>query len=349
MTSKERVRAALSHKKTDRVPAAFEAVGLVQKKLLKHFNFDNMEQLYKKFDIDIRYADPIYIGPPLERTTDEKGQLVTENLWGFMQTHHVTEVDNYVTTTYFPLDGVESLEDLAKYTFPNPDWFDYSNITKVCEKFPDKAIVIGHPGPFQMVTNLMPMEQFFILMVEDPEVAKAILDGMVNFELEFYKRCFEAGQGKVDILRPHDDYGTQISLLFSLDMWKEFFMENTKKLVELTHEYNAFYMQHSCGAVAEIIPELIKCKVDVLEPVQKVVGLEPEILAEKYTGKIAFHGGVDTQWLLPTGTPDQVKAETEKIISTLSKNGGYILMASQSFETDVPIENIEAVYSAKRN
>ncbi len=171
---------------------------------------------------------------------------------------------------------------------------------------------------------------------------------MVNFELEFYRRCFEAGNGMVDILRPHDDYGTQISLLFSADMWQEYFMENTKKLVNLAHEYGAYYMQHSCGAVADIIPYLIECKVDVLEPIQKVVGLEIPSLCERFKGRIGFHGGVDTQWLLPTGSPTEVLAETENIINTLGKDGGYILMASQSFESDVPIANIEAIYTANR-
>ncbi len=348
MTSKERVRAAMQRKETDRVPAAFQSVGAVKDKLMEHYGFTDIEQLYQKYNIDIRYADPKYIGPPLERTTDAEGRTVTESYWGFKNTVHTTDVDSYSMTTYFPLDNVETMEDLAAYTFPDPDWFDYSTITKACEKHPDKAIVIGHPGPFQLVTNLIPMDKFFMLMIDAPEVAQAILDGMNKFEMEHYRRCFEAGAGKVDILRTHDDYGTQISLLFSMDMWREFFKENTKKLVELSHEYGAFFMQHSCGAVGSIIPELIDCGVDALEPVQKVAGLEIDALSEKYGGKITFHGGVDTQWLLPGGTAEEVKKETEYIIETLGKHNGYVLMASQSFETDVPVANIEAVYSAKR-
>lgn len=87
----------------------------------------------------------------------------------------------------------------------------------------------------------MNMEEFFVLMLEEPEVAKYILDKMVAFELEYYKRIFEAAEGRIDILRPHDDYGTQLSLLFSVDMWREFFEENTKKLVDLAHQYDVFY------------------------------------------------------------------------------------------------------------
>ena len=118
--------------------------------------------------------------------------------------------------------------------------------------------------------------------------------------------------------------------------------------MELAHRYGAFYQQHSCGAVGPIIPELIECGVDSLEPLQKVVGLEPETLAGKYAGRIAFHGGVDTQSVLPYGTPQQVREETEKYMRLLGEKGGYILMASQAFEGDVPVENIEALYSVRR-
>lgn len=118
--------------------------------------------------------------------------------------------------------------------------------------------------------------------------------------------------------------------------------------MDLAHRYGAFYQQHSCGAVGPIIPELIECGVDALEPLQKVEGLEPETLKRKFENRITFHGGIDTQHLLPRGTAEEVAAETKKYMKILGKGGGYILMASQAFEGDVPIENIEAVYGVKR-
>ncbi len=348
MTSKERVRATYMHQPVDRVPAAYEGVGNVTNNLLKHYGFTTRDQLFEKFEIDIVTAGPKYIGPELKKYVDKDGKTVHTTFWGYEETFHSMGTDTYATTSYFPLKGAETLEDLEKYTFPNPDWFDYSAVTKVCEEYPDKAIIIGHEGPFQIVTYLMEMDEFFMLMLDEPEVARKILEGINAFELEYYKRIFEAGNGKIDILRTHDDYGTQISLLFSMDIWREFYKENTKKLVDLAHSYNAFFQQHSCGAVGPIIPELIDCGVDALEPIQKVKGLEVETLAELYDGKITFHGGVDTQQILPTGTVEEVKLETEKFIQTLGKNGGYVLMASQGFEGDVPLENIEAVYSVSR-
>ncbi len=349
MTSRERVRAAITHQNPDRIPAAFEAVDSVRKRLLAHYGFTSYDQLIEKFGIDIVPVTPRYIGPPLKEYRNEKGQLVRQSYWGYEETLYETAIDTYGITSYYPFHGAETVEDIDRLPFPDPDWFDYSSIKEQCDKYPDKAIITGHEGPFQIVTFLMEMDEFFMLMVDEPEAAKRLLERMVDFELEYYKRILEAGEGRIDIIRPHDDYGTQISLLFSVDMWKEFFMENTKKLTALAHKYGAFYQQHSCGAVRPIIPYLIDCNVDVLEPLQKVEGLDPDSLQAEFGGKITFHGGIDTQDILPHGTPEQVSAETAHYMHTLHQNGGYILMASQCFEGDVPIENIEAVYQVDRS
>jgi len=195
----------------------------------------------------------------------------------------------------------------------------------------------------------MSMEVLFEKMILEPDVAHALYDRFVQFELEYYERIFIAADGRADILRPHDDYGTQISTLFSVPMWKEYFEGNTRKLVDLAHKYGAFYQQHSCGAVRSIIPCLVDCGVDILEPLQKVAGMEIEGLKRDFGDKLAFHGGIDTQTVLPCCTAAEVKREAEHYIEVLGRDGGYILMASQWFESDVPVENIDAIYNAKRD
>ena len=154
------------------------------------------------------------------------------------------------------------------------------------------------------------------------------------------------GADRIDILRCCDDYGTQRGMLFNPAMWDDFFAENTRRFTELAHRHNCFYMQHSCGAIRSIIPNLIACGVDVIEPLQKVPGLEVDGLKRDFGDVLAFQGGVDTQGVLPLGTADEVRAETTRIIRALHRNGGYILAPSQDFEGDVPVENILAMYEA---
>ena len=347
MTAKERVRTAIEHRTPDRTPANFEAIGVIQDALMKRYGFSDREQLYRKFEIDIRSVSPTYIGPPLRQYTDEEGRRVSQSYWGFYTRYYWTGKEFHGMQDEHPLDACETVEDLARYPWPQADWFDYESVKRQCDRHRGYAIIMGHEGPFQHATALRSMDKLMMDMALNPDFAHALFDRMVAFELEYYERIFEAADGQIDILRPHDDYGTQISTLFSVPMWEDYFAENTRKLASLAHRYGAFYQQHSCGAVRPIIPSLIRCGVDILEPVQKVRGLEPESLKAEFGDRLCFHGGVDTQGVLPFGSAEEVRRETRHLIDVLGAGGGYILMASQSFEPDVPIENIEALYSQR--
>lgn len=346
MNSKERVRKAVMHQQPDRVPTNLECVPFVMNNLFKHNAFCNCEQIYQKFDIDIRSIEATYIGPEL-KVVKENGYEIKDNFLGFKTKLHWTGRDYNEVTCEYPFDTMETVEEINNFRWPSADWFDYESIKYQCDKHKGKAIIVGHEGPFQVATFLRSMEKLFMDMILNPEFAHRIFDRLVEFELEYYERILIAGDGQIDILRPHDDYGTQISLLFSMDMWRDYFEENTRKLVKLAHKYGAFYQQHSCGAVRPIIPALIDCGVDILEPLQKVKGLEPEGLKKEFGDKIAFHGGIDTQTILPFGTPKEVAKETRHYIDTLNINGGYILASNQWFEGDVPMENIEALYNSR--
>ncbi len=245
----------------------------------------------------------------------------------------------------FPWDFAEKAEDIINLDWLRPDQFDYESFKREVDSYQGKAVGIGGPGMYQYSTFMRSAEKLYMDMALNPDLAKAVFNKFVDFELEYYERQFIAADGQIDILLCNDDYGTQISMLFSVPMWREFFKENTKKMADLAHKYGAYYMQHSCGAIRPIIPELIDCGVDLLDPIQKVEGLDPESLQRDFGGKITFHGGIDTQWLLPGGTPEEVAAESRRFIDVLGQNGGYILAPSQGLQNDVPVENVEALYS----
>jgi len=352
MTSKERIRCAVSHETPDCLPKDFLATGVVMEMLQKHLGLRNAEDVYRYMGCDVRTMDVLsfYNGKTLQRTTLDTGEIMEKTLWGYERKQFFTGQDWNLVTTRFALDDDEDINDaLDKYTFPNPDDFDYSQVEIFCDQYPDKAIMFGHAGAYQMAaSNLRKTDLLFMDMATDPDGCHRLFDGMVKFLLEHYKRVLEAGKGKIDILRIHDDYGTQISTLFSKGMWREFFKSNLKKFVDLAHHYNAFLMQHSCGAIRTFIPDLIACGVDILDPVQKVAGLEPEGLKAEFGEAITFHGGIDTQFLLPNCRPDEVAAECRRYIEALHINGGYVFTSSQHLMADVPVENILAMYNAAK-
>jgi uroporphyrinogen decarboxylase len=338
----------VEHKQPDRIPANFEAVSYVLDNIVKSHHLSDYEDIYELYEIDIRSCSPDYSGRKLEQYA-ENGRMISESVYGckMVQSENARGEVHRVVYEY-PFGEDTTVEDILSYRWIDPDWFDYESVKRKCDKHKNKALIMGHEGPFQLSTFLMNMEVLFEKMILEPEVAHALYDRFVQFELEYYERILIAGDGQIDLLRPHDDYGTQKSLLFSVPMWEDYFAENTKKLTALAHKYGAYYQQHSCGAIRKIIPSLVQCNVDVLEPLQKVAGMEIEDLKREFGEQLCFHGGIDTQFVLPNCTPGEVETETRKYMEILGKGGGYILMASQSFESDVPVENIDAVYRTNR-
>ena len=105
---------------------------------------------------------------------------------------------------------------------------------------------------------------------------------------------------------------------------------------------------HSCGAIREIIPDLIGMGLDVLNPIQSnCPGMSPPDLKREFGASLTFMGGVDTQELLPRGTRTEVFAATRALIEAMTVDGGgYILAASHSVPPETPLENIFAMYEA---
>ena len=96
--------------------------------------------------------------------------------------------------------------------------------------------------------------------------------------------------------------GSQLDLMISPEMVKEFVIPGAKRLIELAHSYGVKVIYHSCGSIIRAIPMLIEAGVDAIHPIQALaVGMDPENLKEKFSDQVSFCGGVDTQDLLPNG------------------------------------------------
>lgn len=348
MTSKERIRAVLERRTPDRVPSTMQCVETAWEKLMRHFGVTTPEEIQEILDIDTRIMDlPPYIGPEHPPFINANGETEYTHPFGYRYVNKWNGVEYNWHTVFYPLGHIETWEQFkACDAWPNPDHFDYAAVKDFCDRFPDRAIRVGWPGPYQVFTMLYPAEKFYVMMMDEPELTKAMLDKYCDLSLEIYLRMFEAAGDRIDILRCCDDYGSQRGLLFGPEMWDDFFADNTRRFVELAHAHNCYYLQHSCGAIRRIIPNLVRCGVDCIEPIQKVAGMEAGELKREFGDSLCFQGGVDTQGVLPLGTPEEVREETERIIRALQP--AYILAPSQDIEGDVPVANILALYDTRK-
>ena len=84
-------------------------------------------------------------------------------------------------------------------------------------------------------------------------------------------------------------------------------------------------MLHSCGNVRGFIPDWIEMGLDILDPIQpNAKGMDPFALKKDFGDRMSFHGGIDAQYILPFGTPEEVRQHTRKYIQSLAPGGGFL-------------------------
>ena len=348
MTSKERVLCAINLWVPDRIPMDFGANAATLERLFRDLNTGSHRELLKKLNVDIvdirGVADPIYKGPvPKERYLDNG---VKENFWGMrtklMQTATGPE-ESYCDFTFKDIDEVKEMEE---HIWPEADWFDFSDMKKRLEEWNDFAIMASGASIFQHPTFLRGIDNLLMDMMVNEEVAGYLMNKFTEFYVQYFDRMFASVKGKIDILRIADDLGMQDRLIISPDIFEKFFVPRIKRIVDMAHSYDVKVMFHSCGSIVPFISRLIDIGVDILDPLQiRTKGMCPGELKKNFGHKICLHGSIDTQYVLPKGTQDEVAKNVKKMIDILGKNGGFILSPSHVLQTDVPTENIKALYN----
>jgi hypothetical protein len=147
------------------------------------------------------------------------------------------------------------------------------------------------------------------------------------------------------------DFGTQTSSFCSVETFLELWGPYYKRVNGWIHANTRWKtFKHCCGAVEKFIDPLIECGFDILNPVQcSAAGMDPKLLKDRYGDRIVFWGGgVDTQRVLPFGTPEEVRRQVEERCRIFSKGGGFVFTAIHNVQARTPIENIVAMIETVR-
>ncbi|MHB0997857.1 MAG: uroporphyrinogen decarboxylase family protein [Armatimonadota bacterium] len=241
----------------------------------------------------------------------------------------------------------ESVAEVDAHEWPNPDYLDFTGVIDEIKKYPDKAVFTGMwTCFFHFVADYFGMENYFVKMYTHPEVVDAVTDHVVGFYAEANERFFKQLGDNADVFFLGNDFGTQLSLLLSPELFKRFVLPGFKKNIEIGKKYGKKVLLHSCGAISEVIPLLIDAGIDGLHPLQaKASGMDAEKLAREFGKDIAFVGGVDTQHLLIYATPSEIKDEVRRLKDLLGPN--YIVSPShEAILPNVPLENVIAMSEA---
>lgn len=301
---------------------------------LEKLNFTEREQLYQFVHDDCRWvkADTAYKHP--------EGKPIFD-IYGGREKKSLGEGGCFAEC--------ESLWEVEKFPWPNPDYLDFTEVIEEIRRYKDKAVFTGlWSSFFHKVSYFFGMENYFTKMYTDPDIVEAVTEHVLDFYIEGNKRLFKELGENGDIFFFGNDFGTQLDLLISPELFKKFVLPGFKKLIDVAKKYNKKVLLHSCGSIYKVIPLLIDAGIDALHPLQaKAENMDAKTLAKEFKNDIAFVGGVDTQDLLVNATPKEIKDEVYRLKDILGPN--YIVSPShEALLPNVPLENVIAMAEAAK-
>ena len=367
INSRKRVLMSLDHQEPDRVPLDLGGINntsmhlKIETALKQRLGFEGGEPEIRAVNQQVTVADErilehfgvdtrtIYFEE--DRPWLQVDEEVFEDQWGLL--YKLNPDGNYYNFCGHPLSEAKTVKDIEAYQFPDPRAeVRVEGLVERAESYKGEYCLImeGMREPvFGTSSWLRGHTQFYMDMVANKSMVNTLLDRMLEHYIELNDFLLERLGPYLDVVKVGDDLGTQNNLIISPAMYREFIKPRQKALYEhIKKKGGCKVLLHSCGAIRDIIPDLIEIGVDALNPVQTTAqGMDPAGLKREFGKDITFWGGgIDTQHILPFGSPEEVKQEVRKNLEIFKPGGGYVFAQIHNLMPEVPLDNIFAMYEA---
>ncbi|MFH0965968.1 MAG: uroporphyrinogen decarboxylase family protein [Planctomycetota bacterium] len=336
MTSRERIEVLYRHEPTDRVGTTFKNdEPPVTDGLKRLLAVTTREEVLERLGIDLRLEGPPYTGPQLV-ARDGKG---TPTHWGTISESYTAEVPR-------PLAHVERLSNLGGWRPPDPAWFDYEEAGRNAMRWKDHAVMLtGWEPLYCRLCDLFGMEKALMMLASEPELVDRVVGMIADYALERMRRLVAAAGKAANIVYFGDDFASDRGLMMGYPLWKRFFREPMRRIIRTIRDARLHAHVHTCGAMRELLSDYVDMGVESIEPCQfHLPGMEPASIKRDYGKHLVFYGGVDSQRVLPFGSPDDVRREVRRRIEVVGEGGGYVCASDHSLLADVPPKNVLAMY-----
>jgi uroporphyrinogen decarboxylase len=241
-----------------------------------------------------------------------------------------------------------TIDDIAAYDFPSEQQM-LPGVLEDCEarakRLRDETgyVIVGdHPvfGVLELACWLCGYDHIMVVLAENAEFIHLLFGKILEFQKRVIRAYYERLGPYIHLTTSGDDFGTQKGLFMSPAMWREFVKPYMRERIAYTARFtDAAYMHHSCGGIYEIIPDLIEIGVKILNPIQPAaVGMNPGRLKASYGGDLVFHGGLDTQEVLPSADTNRIEKAVDELLEAMHPwcDGGYIFAPAHNLQADVP-------------
>jgi len=203
---------------------------------------------------------------------------------------------------------------------------------------------VPHPKGIRSVAD------WYMATLLYPDYVRGIFEIQLQVAMENLPLYKEAVGDKIAaIFISGTDFGSQKGPFISPRLYRQMFKPFHKAINDWVHantNWKTFY--HTCGSMIELYDDLVEAGVDIVNPVQiSAQGMNPQGLKDRWGDQLVFWGaGVDTQYVLPFGSPEEIEAQVRENIEILGEGGGFVFNAVHNIQATVPTESLVALFEA---
>ncbi len=212
----------------------------------------------------------------------------------------------------------------------------------------DIALVTGPMLP--QPRGIRDVTEWYVSTVSRQDFVRELFDRQTRLAVENLAKLKGAVGDQVEaVFLCGTDFGTQSSQFCSVQTFEEVWAPYYRRMNDWIHANTSWKtFKHCCGAILPLLPSLIEAGFDIINPVQcSATGMDPQVLKKQFGAKVVFWGGgVDTQQVLPFGTPAQVRTQVLERCRIFSREGGFVFDAIHNVQAKTPVENIVAMVDA---
>ncbi len=333
MTAREIIQKRFKHEGTQTTPYIVSFEPELRKKLNDYYKCEDWEQnLLRKFTCNHLFVDTV----GMKKLDDIYSKDAYGALWRMdRKPWHLDKP---------PLDEPE----IGDYKFPTPESFVEPIFAKKAEAIKKyeadnehyRVIAMGW-GIFEHTWRLRGFENALMDTITDEDFYKDITEKLTDNYVAMLKACEDV---PADAYLFGDDWGDQRGVIIGRDNWVKYIKPCWARIYDEVHRQGKIAIQHSCGSIVDIYDDLYEIGMDCHESVQpEAYGMAPEILREKYKGKISFWGCLGSQSTLNFGTPKEIEAEIIRLHNLFKDDGGYLLAPAKPLMDEMKVEQAVAV------
>jgi uroporphyrinogen decarboxylase len=348
VTPKERVKNSIHFREVDKVPWQIDCTVDMAKRIMETHDLKEKscnvlgKNIFQYNTLNDFFGNHLsYVRVEAVNSTDEIRPGVWIDEWGVLWDR---SIDKDIGT---PVNRLLEDMNLAKLKTPDPFAPErYEHFEPVIKANPDRYIIVKFSRClFERAWSLRGMENLLIDLVENPGFVHELFEMITELNLQMIGRLADFS---VEGVRFSDDWGSQRSLLMSPDTWREFIKPCVGRMYSEAHRLGYDVFIHTCGDITDILDDLVQIGVNVFNPFQPEA-MNIEDIIERYSGRLAFHGGLSIQHTLPFGSPQQVRGEVKHRLYLARKHGGFIVAPSHDMPQDIPDDNLDAMLNVLRD